>query len=334
MTNDFPRLLEGFFLQWMDAGRHLSAQTIASYRDTFSLLIRWFRDECGIPASKVGMGDFTAENVEAFLLFLAEERGNAAATVNLRLAALKAFGSYAAYKAPERLAELKRVSDIPRRTEKRREVGYLTREEVGWLLAACDLSAKRGREDHLIISMLFSTGMRISELINLRMGDFEPRNGKHVVRILGKGRKERTLPLWPEVARELSAFAEERRLGAGDFVFAGRNVEHMSRSGARSRIDAITRRAAEAHPELAGKRISAHVFRHSCAMSMLESGVDLSTIAIWLGHESVQTTHRYIVADMARKERALSKAHPERRCDGSPKRYAPGGDILDFLASL
>ena len=334
MKNDFPQLVEGFFLQWMDAGRHLSAQTIASYRDAFALLLRWFRDERGVPASAVGMDDFTAENVDAFLLFLQEERGNAAVTVNCRLAALKAFCSYAAYRAPERLAELKRVSGIPRRTEKRREVDYLTREEIGWLLASCDLGSDRGREDHLIISMLFSTGARISELVGMRIGDFESRGGRHVVRILGKGRKERTLPMWPEVARELAAFAEERRLEEGDFVFAGRNVEHMTRSGARSRIDAVARRAAEAHPQLAGKRITAHVFRHSCAMNMLESGVDLSTIAIWLGHENVQTTHKYMVADMARKEDALAKVHPAKDSGGMPKRYKPNGDILDFLSSL
>lgn len=335
MKDEFPQLVEGFFLQWMGAGRRLSAQTIASYRDAFSLLLRWFRDERGIPASDVGVGDFTAENIDAFLLFLAEKRGNSAATVNCRLAALKAFCSYAVYRAPERLAELKRVSDIPRRTEKRREVDYLTREEVGWLLAACDLTTGRGREDHLMISMLFSIGMRISELVCLRMADFELRGGRNVVHILGKGRKERSLPMWPEVAQELADFADDRHLEDGDSVFAGRNVRHLSRSGARSRIDAIVDRAASFHPQLAGKRISAHVFRHSCAMAMLESGVDLSTIAIWLGHENVQTTHKYMVADMARKEAALLKVHPGSSGSGErPKRYSPKGDVLDFLMSL
>lgn len=334
MRNDFPELLEGFFLRWMDAGRHLSAQTIASYRDAFSLLLRWFRDERGIPASEVSMDDLTAENVEAFLLFLAQARGNSAQTANCRLAAIKAFCAYAAYRAPERLAEMRRISDIPRRKEKRREVGYLTREEVGWLLDACDPGSRGGRQDHLLLSILFSTGARVSEAIGLRMRSFEPRDARLVVRILGKGRKERTLPVWPEVARELAGFAGERGLGPDDFVFAGRNVEHMTRSGARSRIDAVARRATASHPSLADKRITAHVFRHSCAMSMLESGVDLSTIAIWLGHESVQTTHRYMVADMARKEGALSKAHPSVDHDTSPRRYRASGDVLDFLESL
>jgi integrase/recombinase XerD len=334
MKDILPQLLKGFFLQWMAAGRQLSPETVASYRDAFSLMLRWFRDERGTDASEVGMDDLTAENVEEFLLYLAERRGNSAQTVNCRLAAIKAFCSYAAYRAPERLAEMKRISDIPRRTEKRREVGYLTQEEVGWLLDACDAASRRGQEDHLLLSLLFSTGARISEAVALRMRSFERRGGRLSVHLAGKGRKERTLPLWPEVAGEVTAFAEERQLGADDFVFPGRNVEHLSRSGARSRIDAAVRRASELHPALAGKRITPHVFRHSCAMAMLESGVDLSTIAIWLGHESVQTTHRYMVASMSRKEDALARVHPDSRQESGCRRYRAQGDILSFLESL
>ena len=334
MKDILPQLLKGFFLQWMAAGRQLSPETVASYRDAFSLMLRWFRDERGTDASEVGMDDLTAENVEEFLLYLAERRGNSAQTVNCRLAAIKAFCSYAAYRAPERLAEMKRISDIPRRTEKRREVGYLTQEEVGWLLDACDAASRRGQEDHLLLSLLFSTGARISEAVALRMRSFERRGGRLSVHLAGKGRKERTLPLWPEVAGEVTAFAEERQLGADAFVFPGRNVEHLSRSGARSRIDAAVRRASELHPALAGKRITPHVFRHSCAMAMLESGVDLSTIAIWLGHESVQTTHRYMVASMSRKEDALAKVHPDSRQESGCRRYRAQGDILSFLESL
>ena len=166
------------------------------------------------------------------------------------------------------------------------------------------------------------------------MRSFERRGGRLSVHLAGKGRKERTLPLWPEVAGEVTAFAEERQLGADDFVFPGRNVAHLSRSGARSRIDAAVRRASELHPALAGKRITPHVFRHSCAMAMLESGVDLSTIAIWLGHESVQTTHRYMVASMSRKEDALARVHPDSRQESGCRRYRAQGDILSFLESL
>lgn len=333
MKTDFSLLLEGFFLQWMDAGRHLSSRTIASYRDTFVLFLRWLFDARAIPAPDVTMRDLTAENVEAFLQFLALERECAATTVNCRLAAIKAFCGYAAYRSPDRLAEMKRIQDIPRRTEKRCEVAYLTAEEIGWLLAACDLGTSHGEETHVMLALLFSTGMRVSELVNLRVCDFESRGGRHVVRILGKGRKERTLPMWPEVAAEVLALADARSIPAGGHLLAGRNVGHLTRSGARSKIDAVVRRASETHPQLAGKRITPHVFRHSTAMAMLDSGVDLSTIAIWLGHENVQTTHRYMVANMARKEAALAKVHG---CVGmpTPERYAPSHDVLDFLMSL
>lgn len=185
MKDILPQLLKGFFLQWMAAGRQLSPETVASYRDAFSLMLRWFRDERGTDASEVGMDDLTAENVEEFLLYLAERRGNSAQTVNCRLAAIKAFCSYAAYRAPERLAEMKRISDIPRRTEKRREVGYLTQEEVGWLLDACDAASRRGQEDHLLLSLLFSTGARISEAVALRMRSFERRGGRLSVHLAG-----------------------------------------------------------------------------------------------------------------------------------------------------
>ena len=307
MKDILPQLLKGFFLQWMAAGRQLSPETVASYRDAFSLMLRWFRDERGTDASEVGMDDLTAENVEEFLLYLAERRGNSAQTVNCRLAAIKAFCSYAAYRAPERLAEMKRISDIPRRTEKRREVGYLTQEEVGWLLDACDAASRRGQEDHLLLSLLFSTGARISEAVALRMRSFERRGGRLSVHLAGKGRKERTLPLWPEVAGEVTAFAEERQLGADDFVFPGRNVEHLSRSGARSRIDAAVRRASELHPALAGKRITPHVFRHTHISLLAAAGVPLHEIMERVGQIDDSTTKRVYLHITKERKHAASR---------------------------
>lgn len=331
---DFAALLEGFFLQWMGAGRKLSKQTISSYRDTFSLFVRWMRDSNGIDAANMTMDEFNAERVEAFMLHLTEERGNSANTANCRLSALKAFCGYAFYRAPDRIAQLKRIKDLPRRTEKRVEVAYLTSEEYGWLRDACDGADDRSVTDHLMITLLFSTGARISELICFKVGDFSLSNGKGQVRIFGKGRKERTLPLWPEVAGEVERYISAKRLGADDHLFSGRNVAHLTRSGARSRIDAIAKRAQKGHPSLKRKQITPHVFRHSTAMAMLESGVDISTIAIWLGHENIQTTHRYMVTDMKRKEEALGKVHAAGPGEQPPARYKASDDVLDFLMSL
>lgn len=331
---DFAVLLEGFFLQWMGAGRQLSRQTISSYRDTFSLFLRWMRDSNGVDAASMTMDEFNADRVEAFMLHLTEDRGNSAATANCRLSALKAFCGYASYRAPERIAQLKRVKDLPRRAEKRSEVTYLTREEYGWLCDACDEADGNSAANHLMVTLLFSTGARISELVCLKAGDFSMSARKGQVRIFGKGRKERTLPLWPEVAEEVEQFMSARRLGADDYLFGGRNVPHLTRSGARSRIDAIVKRAQAAHPSLRGKKITPHVFRHSTAMGMLESGVDISTIAIWLGHENIQTTHRYMVTDMNRKEEALRKVHAVGAERKPQARYRASDDVLDFLMSL
>ena len=331
---DFAILLEGFFLQWMAAGRQLSKQTISSYRDTFSLFLRWMRDSNGIDVASMTMDEVNADRVEAFMLHLTEVRGNSASTANCRLSALKAFCGYASYRAPDRIAQLKRIKDISRRTEKRSEVAYLTREEHGWLCDACNGGSDRSVVDHLMMALLFSTGARISELICLKVRDFSLSAGKGQVRIFGKGRKERTLPLWPEVAQEVEQYVSAKCLVADDYLFAGRNVAHLTRSGARSRIDAIVKRAQADHPSLMGKRITPHVFRHSTAMGMLASGVDISTIAIWLGHESIQTTHRYMVTDMKRKEEALRKVHAAGAGDGASARYKASDDILDFLMSL
>ena len=185
-----------------------------------------------------------------------------------------------------------------------------------------------------MVTLLFSTGARISELVCLKAGDFSISARKGQIRIFGKGRKERTLPLWPEVAEEVEQFMSARRLGADDYLFGGRNVPHLTRSGARSRIDAIVKRAQAAHPSLRGKKITPHVFRHSTAMGMLESGVDISTIAIWLGHENIQTTHRYMVTDMNRKEEALRKVHAVDAERKPRARYRASDDVLDFLMSL
>ena len=321
-------LIEGFFLQWMEEGRQLSSRTIDSYRDAFILFLRWLRDSLGIPAEKADVGDFNPDNVERFLLYLVQERGNSAATANCRLAAFKSFARYTAYRLPERLAQMKRVSDIPRRAEKRCEVCYLTREEVGWILECCSA------ETHLMISILFSTGARISELISLKVGDISFGDKGAQVRIFGKGRKERTLPLWPEVAQELMVHVESRSLANRDYIFPGRHVDHLTRSGARSRIDSAVTMATRKHAELEAKRVSAHVFRHSTVMAMLESGVDISTIAIWLGHEHIQTTHMYMVTDMKRKEAALAKAREAAPGLSASSRYKPSEDILDFLMSL
>ena len=330
----FQCLLEGFFLEWLIAGRGLSKRTVEGYRDSFILLLRWFRDDRSIPADKVGMDDLSMENIEAFLVYLTKVRGNAPKTANCRLAALRSFCRYVSYKDPLRLEEMRRILSIPQRKEMRPELTYLNATEVGWLVEACDKSTAKGRECRLLIELLYNTGARISELLALRAGNFAFGNdGSCRMSIIGKGRKERTLPLWPESAAAAKVHIDEHGLGANSYVFNGRNVKHLTRSGARTRIDEIVKRATAKHLSLCKTRITPHTFRHSTAMTMLAAGIDISTIAIWLGHEGIQATHRYMIADMKIKEDAISRIHQDWG-DTVKRRYSADPKTLAFLRSL
>lgn len=327
---EFPQLLEGFFTEWLATAVKASGHTVASYRDAFSLFIRWAADTLGKGPDDVGMADVTDENVLAFLKHLEDARGNAAKTVNCRLAAFKSFCGYASYRRPDLLGQLKAVRDLPQRKERTCEVSYLAPEEAGWMIAACPA----GSESELLLSLLYNTGARISETLGVRARDVTSGDGGRLrVHLLGKGRKERTLPLWDDVSALLGSHIEASALAPGDYLFAGRNVEHLTRFGARHRIDAAFAAACAEHPELRSKRVSPHTFRHSCAMAMLAAGVDIATVAIWLGHEHVNTTHRYVVSDMKLMEDALAKVRRQWSVMGR-KPYKASEDVLEFLRGL
>jgi len=330
----FQELLEGFFLSWLIAGRGVSQRTIESYRDTFVMFLKWIDKEMGIKTDAVTMNDFTMDNIEYFLIYLGSVRANTPKTVNCRLAAIRSFSRYVSYKDPLRLNQMKKILSIPQRKEQRAEIFYLEAKEIGWLIDACDKKTVIGRETRLLLRLLYNTGARISEILMIKARDVAFDGGKACrAKITGKGRKERTLPLWPETAEAIRVHIKENGINNDSYLFSGRNVAHLTRSGARSRIDEAARRASEKHPSLARKKITPHTFRHSAAMSMLASGIDISTIAIWLGHESIQTTHRYMVADMKLKEDAISKIHPD--WSGLSKgRYSADPKTLAFLLSL
>jgi len=299
----FQGLLEGFFLDWLIAGRGVSQRTIEAYRDTFVLLLRWFSDEKGIQADSLAMEDFTMGSIESFLIYLVRTRGNSPSTANCRLAAIRSFCRYVSYKDPIRLNEMTRILSIPKREVTQAELICLDEKEIAWIINACDKKTALGRETRLLLRLLFNTGARISEILSLKASDIAfDSGGSCRVFMLGKGRKERTLPLWPETAEVIAAHMEERGISGDRYLFSGRNVKHLTRSGARSRIEGAVKQAAKKHPSLARKSISAHTFRHATALAMLSSGIDISTVAIWLGHESIQTTHRYVVVDMKMKE--------------------------------
>lgn len=327
---ELTALIEGFFLRWAERDRKLSEHTVSSYRDAFRLYFTWLRDVQGVDAVDATMDDVTAENVNAFLNWLESERGNCPKTLNCRLAAFWSFARYAAREAPQHIGKLSAISDIPKRKARRKEIDYLTPEEVDWVLDGCE----PGSESELMIMILYNTGARISELLNATAGDVRVSStGKCHIHFLGKGRKDRTVPLWEDTSELLVAHIKQLGLEPGDYLFAGRNVDHLTRSGARSRIEAAVKRARALHPELERKRVTAHVFRHSTAMALLAAGVDIGTVAALLGHEDINTTHKYVVTDMAAKEAALEKAR--HKWDVRPReQYKASGDVLAFLNSL
>ena len=333
-TPKFQTLVEGYFLKWLITGRGVSQNTVEAYRDTFVLLLRWFKDDKHITAQSITMDDITMATIESFLIYLGQTRGNTAKTVNCRLAAIRSFCRYVSYKDPSRLDQMSKILSIPQRAQTRPELAYLEPKEIGWIIEACDTDTATGRETRLLVQLLYNSGARISEVLAIKTSDVTfDSGGSCRVTVTGKGRKQRTLPLWPETATAIRSHIDHTRIVDNGFLFPGRNVDHLTRSGARTRIDVAVTRASDKHPALATKRVTPHTFRHSTAMSMLACGIDISTIAIWLGHEGIQTTHHYMVADMGMKEAAISKIHHTWDTPHTT-RYQATPKTLAFLMSL
>ena len=333
-NNDFQSLLQRFFLERLINQQRVSYCTIQSYKDTFCILLKYLKDELDKKANTITMEIIDANTVLGFMNYLENVRKNKCKTVNNRLAAIKSFIEYVSYEAPEYLGILRKIKAIPFRKVEKKEICYLTKDEIDSLLSACKNSTANGRRDYLMILLLYNTGIRVSEMISLKKKDVIIFNDKHCyLQIMGKGRKERTVPLWNSTTKYLTQYMLDHKIQSDDFLLSGRNVEHLTRSGVRYRIDNIVKKASKNCYSLKRKTITPHVFRHSTAMSLLQSGVDISTIAIWLGHESIETTHKYMIADMKSKEKALQKLHePESKLVN--KRYRVSNDILQFLKSI
>lgn len=333
-NNDFQRLLQNFFLEWMMNQKKVSPSTIQSYKDTFRILLKYTRDEMGVKTDSINMQTLNADAIVGFLNYLVNDRKNKLKTVNNRLAAIKSFMEYVSYECPEHLEVIRKVKAIPFRKVEKKEVSYLTKEEMESLLNVCDNESPEGRRDYLMLLLLYNSGMRVSEMISIQGRDiFFSDNGKCHLRIMGKGRKERTVPLWEMTTQSLADYMHENEIQDNDYLLTGRNVKHLTRSGVRYRIDCLVRKTYDICPSLKNKAITPHVFRHSTAMSLLHSGVDISTIAIWLGHESIETTHKYMVADLKLKENALNKLHEPESIE-TTFRYQANDDILQFLNKL
>jgi len=331
-NKSFQGLLQRFFLERLMKQKNVSPRTISSYRDTFRLFLKYMNEEIPCNPLNISIEMVNAETVIGFLNYIETVRNNSIKTRNNRLAALHSFMNYVSFQAPEYLAITQRVMSIPFKKTETKQVNYLIREEVDAILNVCNLNYWIGRRDRAMISVLYNTGVRVSELISIRKKDIIlSRNRMGSIRIMGKGRKERVIPIWKTTQGYLREFIKEIGENDDDYLFTNSQGEQLTRSGIRYRLDCLALSASHDCPSLKKKRVTPHVFRHTTAMHLLEAGVDISTIAIWLGHESMETTHKYMVADLRLKEKALAKVSEPK---GSTYRYKPSADILNFLDTL
>ena len=326
----FPFLLQSFFTDRLLRQRQASAHTIASYRDSFRLLLHFAKEQLGKSPSTLMIEDLDAPFVGDFLQHLERVRKNSARTRNVRLAAIHSFFRYVALEEPAHVLHCQRILALPNKRHERRPIEFLNREEINALLTTVNRFTWIGHRDRVLVLVAVQTGLRVSELIGLKCKDVVLGTGAHV-RCLGKGRKQRCTPLRPETVTMLEAWLRERHGLPEDPVFPSIRGGKLSRDAVERLITKYTTIAKRTCPSLERKKVSPHVLRHAAAMDLLHHGVDRSVIALWLGHESVETTQMYLHADMRLKEKALSRTTP---LGVKPGRYKPSDKLLVFLESL
>ena len=321
-------LLQRFFTQRLMQQRQASPHTISSYRDSFRQFLKFVQQRLRKPPSRLTFEEIDAPLIVAFLDELEKHQGVSVRSRNLRLTAIHSFFQYAAFEAPAHSAQIQRVLAIPSKRFTRTLVQFLTRPEVDALLAAPDQFTWSGRRDHAFLLVAVQTGLRLSEMTGLKREDLivgAP------LRVVGKGRKERCTPLAQSTLAVLKAWLREPQRGDGDVLFPSAKGERLSVHGVQYLLTKHRMAACKVCPSLKEKRVTVHRLRHTMAMDLLQAGVDRSVIALWLGHESVETTQIYLEATLAMKERALAKTLPPH---GRPGRYQPGDQLLGFLNSL
>ena len=327
---NFAVLLETFFTDRLIAQRRVSSHTVASYRDTFRLLLKFAQKELGTSPSKLAMTDLNTTLIGAFLDSLEKVRANSSRSRNLRLTAIRSFFRFTALECPEHSAGIQRVLAIPPKRQSSRLVDFLTRPEIEALVAVPDQSTWLGRRDRVLLLFAIQTGLRLSEVIGLRQDDIHLERGAHV-RCEGKGRKQRCTPLTRTTVQALRAWVREQGKDEAKILFPSARGGRMSHDSVQYLVAKYAKSAARSCVTLCKKRVTPHVLRHTTAMELLQAGVDRAVIALWLGHESVETTQIYLDANLALKEDALKKASP---LNASVGRFKPDDQLLSFLRNL
>ena len=325
-----PALIQQFFIDRLCTQMAASPNTIAGYRDTFRLLLRFASDQTGRVPTQLKVEDLDAALIDDFLAYVEGARRNSARSRNTRLAAIRSFFRFVAMNEPAHMLHCQRILAMPGKRYIRRTVEFLDHAEMRAVLAAPDRSTWVGRRDHAILIVALQTGLRASELIGLRRCDIATGTGAHI-RCEGKGRKQRSTPLRQDTCKVLEIWLRERAGADGDPLFPTVRGTRLSRDALERIVRRHTLSASASCPSLVGKRVSPHVLRHSTAMELLHHGVDQSVIALWLGHESVETTQVYMHADLRLKEKALANM---AALTGNPGRYRPDDKLLAFLEAL
>ncbi len=327
---NFPALLQAFFTDRLIAQRNASPNTIAAYRDTFRLLFEYARKQLRKTPSALTLEDLNSSFIGAFLDHLEHDRGNGARSRNARLAAIHSFFQYVAYQLPEHSSFVQRVLAIPGKKHERALVEYLTEEESNALVDAPDRGTFSGRRDHALMLVGIQTGLRVSELTGLCCGDVAFGTGAHV-RCVGKGRKARCTPLTRSIDAVVKGWIKERDAQSADPLFPNCRGGHLSTDGVQFILTKHVTVAQQQCPSLKEKKISPHVLRHTAAMNLLRAGADTTTIALWLGHERLDTVNIYVQADLSTKEKILAKTAAP---DGKVRRFRPDDALLAFLKGL
>jgi integrase/recombinase XerD len=323
-------LLQFFFTDYLIAQRRVSPQTIASYRDTFRLLLQFVDRETGVGPTALPVATLDAGIVLRFLDGLEKDRGNSVVSRNLRLTAIRSFYRMVAFRDPGSAGVATHMLAIPFKRADTQVRPYLTRDEMEAILASIDRTQWRGRRDYALLLTLYNTGARVSEIAALKCNQISIASRSYV-QLHGKGRKDRMVPLWPRTAKILKEWFRELQTQPTTVAFPSIRGEPLTRFAIHLLLRKVVEQAHAACPSLKNKRISPHVLRHSTAMALLQSGVDIAVIALWLGHESIETTNEYLHANMAIKEKALATLQPVGK---TFRRFKPDDTLLDFLANL
>ena len=326
----FASLVQEFFTNYMVQQRALSPRTVACYRDSFSLLLGFAEQRLGKAPTTLQLADLTQTFLASFLDHLERDRHNSVRSRNIRLAAIRSFLKFAAHRDIANLHLIEQSLTVPMKRFDRPMVGFLTREQM---LAVLDIPTTSwlGQRDRLLLTLMYNTGARVSEIVGVRVADVVLSDTTSI-HLRGKGRKQRSVPLWKDTARDVRAWLRlNEKLTADSPLLPTREGHVMTRANVAQRLRLATRAATARHPELAKQSVFPHCIRHTMAMHMLQAGVDISVIALWLGHESPSTTHMYVEADLGMKERALARLDPP---DLKAARYRPGDALLRFLQGL